>query len=81
MLIFCWLFDFLSSSAVVALATANARIALLEAELSASQKAYDVAAATKAALRSHRNQRLVRRGKLKKLWPMPIRSILSESNP
>jgi hypothetical protein len=47
MIIFCYLFDFLSSSAVAALATANARIASLEAELSASQKAYDVAAAAK----------------------------------
>jgi hypothetical protein len=48
MLTFCCLFDFLSSSAIAALATANARIASLEAELSASQKAYDVAAAAKA---------------------------------
>jgi hypothetical protein len=36
------------SSFVAALATANARIASLEAELSASQKAYDVAAVAKA---------------------------------
>jgi hypothetical protein len=36
-------------SFVAALATANARIASLEAELSASQKAYDVAAAAKAS--------------------------------
>jgi hypothetical protein len=36
------------SSSVAALATANAQIASLEAELSASQKAYDVAAAAKA---------------------------------
>jgi hypothetical protein len=48
MLILCRLSDFLSSSSVAALATANARIASLEAELSASQKAYDVAAAAKA---------------------------------
>jgi hypothetical protein len=46
--IFCCLFDFLSSSAIAALAIANARIASLEAELSASQKAYDVAAPAKA---------------------------------
>jgi hypothetical protein len=44
----CFLSDFLSSSIVAALATANARIALLEAELRASQKAYDVAATAKA---------------------------------
>jgi hypothetical protein len=49
MLIFCCLFDFLSSFAVAALATANARIASLEAELNASQKAYDVATAAKAS--------------------------------
>jgi hypothetical protein len=36
------------SSFVAALATANARITSLEAELNASQKAYDVAAAAKA---------------------------------
>jgi hypothetical protein len=49
MLILCCLPDFLSSSSIAALATANARIALLEAELSASQKAYDIAAAAKAS--------------------------------
>jgi hypothetical protein len=49
MLIFCCLSDFLSSSTVAALATANARIASLEAELNASQKAYDIAAAAKAS--------------------------------
>jgi hypothetical protein len=38
----------LASSSVVALATANARIASLEAELRASQKAYDAAATAKA---------------------------------
>jgi hypothetical protein len=42
-----YLTPFLSSS-VAALATANARIASLEAEVSASQQAYDVAAAAKA---------------------------------
>jgi hypothetical protein len=49
MLILCCLLDFLSSSSIAALATANAQIASLEAELSASQKAYDVAAAAKAS--------------------------------
>jgi hypothetical protein len=49
MLIFCCLSDFLSSSSVAALAIANARIASQEDELSASQKAYDVAAAAKAS--------------------------------
>jgi hypothetical protein len=48
LLSFAYLSDSLSSSFVAALATANARIASLEAELSASQKAYDVAAAAKA---------------------------------
>jgi hypothetical protein len=46
--ILCYLSDFLSSSFVAALATANARIASLEAELNASQKAYDIATAAKA---------------------------------
>jgi hypothetical protein len=62
-LIFCCLFDFLSSSAVAALATANARIASLEAELSASQKAYDVAAAAKASAEKSQKSAL---GKAKK---------------
>jgi hypothetical protein len=50
MLVSCSLFDFLSFFCwtAAALATANARIASLEAELSASQKAYDVATAAKA---------------------------------
>jgi hypothetical protein len=63
MLIFCCLFDFLSSFALAALATANARIALLEAELSASQKAYDVATATKASAEKSQKSAL---GKAKK---------------
>jgi hypothetical protein len=46
---FAVLSDFLFSSTAAALATANARIASLEAELSASQKAYDIAAAAKAS--------------------------------
>jgi hypothetical protein len=41
-LILCCLSESLSSSSVAALVTANARIASLEAELSASRKAYDV---------------------------------------
>jgi hypothetical protein len=45
--ILCYLPDTLASSPVAALATANARIASLEAELRASQKAYDVAAIAK----------------------------------
>jgi hypothetical protein len=44
----CSLLDTLASSSVVALATTNARIASLEAELRASQKAYDAAATAKA---------------------------------
>jgi hypothetical protein len=40
--------DFLLSGFVAALAIANARIASLEAELKASQKAYDAATAAKA---------------------------------
>jgi hypothetical protein len=44
----CYSSNFLSSSIVAALATANARIASLEVELRASQKAYDAAATAKA---------------------------------
>jgi hypothetical protein len=62
-LIFCYLSDFLSSSTVAALATANARIASLEAELSASQKAYDIAAAAKASAEKSQKSAL---GKAKK---------------
>jgi hypothetical protein len=61
--IFCYLFDFLSSSTVAALATANARITSLEAELSASQKAYDIAAAAKASAEKSQKAAL---GKAKK---------------
>jgi hypothetical protein len=63
MLIFCCLTDFPSSSAVAALATANARIASLEAELSASQKAYDISAAAKASVEKSQKSAL---GKAKK---------------
>jgi hypothetical protein len=62
-LIFCCLSDFLSSSTVAALATANARIVSLEAELSASQKAYDIAAAAKASAKKSQKSAL---GKAKK---------------
>jgi multidrug resistance efflux pump len=81
MLIFCCLFDFLSSSAVAALETANARIASLEAELNASQKAYDVATAAKENAEKSQKAALGKAKKLKKLWPMPTRNMLSESKP
>jgi hypothetical protein len=57
------LLDFLSSFIAADLATANARIASLEAELSASQKAYDVAAAAKASAEKSQRSTL---GKAKK---------------
>jgi hypothetical protein len=66
MLIFCCLPDFLSSSSVAALATANAQIASLEAELSASQKAYDVAAAAKASAEKSQKSALGKAKKAKK---------------
>jgi Skp family chaperone for outer membrane proteins len=59
----CCLSDFLSSSIVAALATTNARIASLEAELSASQKAYDIAAAANASAEKSQKAAL---GKAKK---------------
>jgi hypothetical protein len=65
-LIFCCLSDFLSSSNVATLATANARIASLEAELSASQKAYDIAAATKASAEKSQKSTLVKAKKAEK---------------
>jgi hypothetical protein len=65
-LILCCLFDFLSSSSVAALATANARITSLEAELSASQKAYDVAAAAKASAEKSQKSTLGKAKKAKK---------------
>jgi hypothetical protein len=61
--ILCYLSDTLVSSSVAALATANARIASLEAELRASQKAYDVAAAAKANAKKSQKSAL---GKAKK---------------
>jgi hypothetical protein len=66
MLILCCLPDFLSSSSVATLAIANARIASLEAELSASQKAYDVAAAAKAGAEKLQKSALGKAKKAKK---------------
>jgi hypothetical protein len=59
-------FDFLSSSAVAALAIANAQIASMEAKLSASQKAYDVAAAAKASAEKSQKSALGKAKKAKK---------------
>jgi hypothetical protein len=83
MLISCSLFDFLSFFCwtAAALATANARIASLEAELRASQKAYDVATAAKASAEKSQKLALGKAKKAEKLWPMPTRNILSESKP
>jgi hypothetical protein len=79
---FACLFDFLCSSAVAALAIANAQIASLEAKLSASQKAYDIAAAAKASAEKSQKSALGKaKKKLKKLWPMPTRSKFSENKP
>jgi hypothetical protein len=64
--IFCFLSDSLSSSTVAALATANARIASLEAELSASQKAYDIAAAAKTSAEKSQKSVLGKAKKAKK---------------
>jgi hypothetical protein len=83
MLISCWLFDFLSFFywTTAALATANARIASLEAELSASRKAYDVAIAAKANSEKSQKSALAKAKKMKKHWPMRTKSTLSESKP
>jgi hypothetical protein len=68
----CHLSDSLSSSFVAALAIANARIASLEAELNASRKAYDVAAAAKANAEKSQKAAL---GKAKK-----VEKALAEAN-
>jgi hypothetical protein len=65
--ILCYLSDTFSSSFVAALATANARIASLEAELNASQKAYDVAAAAKANTEKSQKSALGKAKKAEKL--------------
>jgi hypothetical protein len=56
----------LASSSVAALATANARIASLDAELRASQKAYDAAAAAKANAEKSQKSALVKAKKAEK---------------
>ena len=61
--VFCCLSDFLSFSLAANLATAHARIASLEAELKASQKAYDAATAAKAIAEKSQKSAL---GKAKK---------------
>jgi hypothetical protein len=62
-IVLCYLADTLASSFVAALATANARIASLEAELRASQKAYNAAATAKASAEKSQKSAL---GKAKK---------------
>jgi septal ring factor EnvC (AmiA/AmiB activator) len=65
-LVLSCLSDFLLSSFVETLATANARIASLEAELKASQKAYDAATAAKAAAEKSQKSALARAKKAEK---------------
>jgi hypothetical protein len=65
-LILCCLSDSILSSSVAALATANAQISSLEAELSASQKAYDVAAATKVNTKKSQKSALSKAKKAEK---------------
>jgi hypothetical protein len=64
--VLCYLSEFLSSSFAAALATANARNASLEAELNASRKAYDVAAAAKASAEKSQKSALGRAKKAEK---------------
>jgi hypothetical protein len=64
--IFCYLSDFLPPCFIVALAIANARIASLEVELCASQKAYDVATAAKASAEKSQKSALSKAKKAKK---------------
>jgi hypothetical protein len=58
--------DFLLSSFVETLATANARIASLEAELKASQKAYDAATAAKETAEKSQKSAIARAKKAEK---------------
>jgi hypothetical protein len=64
--ILCYLSNSLSTSYAAALATANARIALLEAELKASQKAYDVATAAKAIAEKSQKSALAKAKKVER---------------
>jgi hypothetical protein len=59
-LCFCYSSDFFLFSFVGALATAHARIASLEAELEASQKAYDAATAAKTVAEKSQKSALAR---------------------
>jgi hypothetical protein len=65
-LILCYLSNMLASSFVAALAMANTQIASLEAELRASQKAYDAAAAAKANAEKSQKSALGKAKKAKK---------------
>jgi hypothetical protein len=58
--------DFLSSAFAAALATANARIASLEAELKALQKAYDAATSAKAVAEKSQKSALAKAKKAEK---------------
>jgi hypothetical protein len=80
MLILCCLHDFLSSSSVAALAIANARIASLEAELSASQKAYDVVAAAKASAEKSQKSALGKAKKAEKASKKKAEKALADAN-
>jgi hypothetical protein len=62
----CCLSDFLSSASAATLATANARIASLEAELKASQKAYDAATVAKATAEKSQKSALAKAKKAEK---------------
>jgi Skp family chaperone for outer membrane proteins len=65
-LCFCYSSYFFLSSFVGALATAHARIASLEAELEASQKAFDAATAAKTVAEKSQKSALARAKKAKK---------------
>jgi hypothetical protein len=78
---FAYLSDTLASSSVAALATANARIASLEAELSASQKAYDAVAAAKANAEKSQKSALGKAKKAEKALADANKSMLSENRP
>jgi hypothetical protein len=65
---FCYLFDFFPFFCwnADALASANVRIASLEAELNASRKAFDIATAAKASAEKSQKSALVKAKKMEK---------------
>jgi hypothetical protein len=79
---FCWLFDFLSFFAGLQLQQRPMPVLHHWKPSSALRRRPTMLRPPpKQMLRSRKNQRWLRRKTLKKLWPMPTKSILSENKP